>query len=110
MTHNNPLSGPGYFMQGLKMILMPQLRWLVLIPLVINILVFGGIIYSASGYFSGWMAELTGWMPEWLALLEYLLWPLFFLVLAAVMFFTFTIIGNFIAAPFNALLAEKVQR
>ncbi|WP_419535130.1 sulfate transporter CysZ [Endozoicomonas sp.] len=110
MMHNTPLSGPGYFIQGLKMIALPQLRWFVLIPLVINILVFGGIIYWASGHFSLWMGQLTGWMPEWLAFLEYLLWPLFFLALAAVMFFTFTIIGNFIAAPFNALLAEKVQR
>ncbi|MBO9496379.1 sulfate transporter CysZ [Thalassotalea sp. G20_0] len=110
MIHNTPASGPGYFIRGLKMILLPQLRWFVLIPLVINILVFAGIIYWASGHFSVWMEQLTGWMPEWLAFLEYLLWPLFFLALAAVMFFTFTIIGNFIAAPFNALLAEKVQQ
>ncbi|WP_299733693.1 sulfate transporter CysZ [uncultured Endozoicomonas sp.] len=110
MTNKNTLSGPGYFAQGLSMIFLPQLRWFVLIPLVINILVFGGIVYGASSYFSGWMQQLTGWMPDWLAFLEYLLWPLFFLALAAVMFFTFTIIGNLIAAPFNALLAEKVQR
>lgn len=51
-----------------------------------------------------------GWLPDWLTFLEYLLRPLFFLALAAMIFFTFTTIGNFIATPFNALLAEKVQR
>ncbi len=110
MTLNNSLSGPGYFVQGLAMIVLPQLRWFVLIPLLINILVFSGMVYWASGYFSQWMTRLTGWIPQWLSFLEYLVWPLLFLGLAAVVFFTFTIIGNFIAAPFNALLAEKVQR
>lgn len=110
MIDKNPLSGSGYFLQGLRMILLPQLRWFVLIPLLINILVFTGMIYWASGYFSLWLEQMTGWLPQWLAFLQYLLWPLFFLALAAIMFFTFTIIGNFIAAPFNALLAEKVQR
>lgn len=110
MTATNTLSGPGYFVQGLKMITLPQLRWFVLIPILINILVFSGMIIWASGRFSIWMDQLTGWMPEWLAFLEFLLWPFFFLALAAMGFFTFTIVGNFIAAPFNALLAEKVQR
>lgn len=110
MNLNNPLSGPGYFARGLAMIVLPQLRWFVLIPLLINILVFSGMVYWASGYFSQWMTRLADWIPQWLSFLEYLVWPLLFLGLAAVVFFTFTIIGNFIAAPFNALLAEKVQR
>ena len=92
------------------MVFLPQLRWFVLIPLIINVLVFGGIIYWAANHFSAWMADLTSWLPQWLAFLEYVVWPLLFLALAAMIFFTFTIIGNFIAAPFNAILAEKVQR
>ena len=92
------------------MILLPQLRWFVLMPLIINILAFGGVIYWTSRHFSLWMAQLMGWLPDWLTFLEYLLRPLFFLALAAMIFFTFTTIGNFIATPFNALLAEKVQR
>ena len=92
------------------MIFQPRLRWFVLTPLVINVLTFGVLMYWASGYFSQWMEHLTGWLPQWLSFLQYLIWPLFFLGLAAIIFFTFTIIGNLIAAPFNALLAEKVQR
>ena len=104
------LSGPGYFFAGLNMLLLPQLRWFVLMPLLINVLVFGGISYWVSGQFSQWMGVLTNWLPEWLAFLEYLIWPLFFLMVVAMVFFTFTLVGNLIAAPFNALLAEKVQQ
>ncbi len=104
------LSGPGYFFEGLRMLFLPALRWYVFIPLLINIVVFSAILYWTSGLFTGWMEALTGWMPDWLAFLEYLVWPLFFMCMMATVFFTFTIIGNLIAAPFNALLAEKVQR
>ncbi|MGB0360666.1 MAG: EI24 domain-containing protein, partial [Endozoicomonas sp.] len=61
MMNKKILSGPGYFAEGLSMIFLPQLRWFVLIPLIINILTFGGIISWASGYFSDWMQQLTGW-------------------------------------------------
>ena len=91
------------------MLFIPQLRWYVMMPLTINILVFGGIIYWALGQFSHWMAALTGWLPQWLSFMEYLLWPLLVLAILGAVFFTFTILGNLIAAPFNALLSEKVQ-
>ncbi len=92
------------------MIFNPALRWFVLLPLLINIGVFSGIVYWASRQFSAWMDFLLGWLPEWLGFIEYALWPLFFLGIVAVVFFTFTVIGNLIASPFNALLSEKVQR
>ena len=110
MNKNIPLSGPAFFLEGLKKIADPALRWFVLWPLLINIIVFSGIIYWASQQFSVWMDTLIGWLPGWLSFLEYALWPLFFLGIVGVVFFTFTVIGNLIASPFNALLAEKVQR
>ncbi len=110
MNKNAPLSGPSFFLEGLRMIFNPALRWFVLWPLLINIVVFSGIIYWTSQQFSFWMETLIGWLPSWLSFLEYALWPLFFLAIAAVVFFTFTVIGNLIASPFNALLSEKVQR
>ena len=50
------------------------------------------------------------WLPEWLSFLSFIIWPLFALVLAIGMFFTFTLVANLIAAPFNGFLAEKIQR
>ncbi|PJE80956.1 Sulfate transporter CysZ [invertebrate metagenome] len=91
------------------MILKPTLRWYVLIPLVINLIVFSGMLYGAYHQMNIWITQLISWLPGWLGFLEFLLWPFFTFVIIGMVFFTFTIIGNFIAAPFNALLAEKVQ-
>lgn len=88
----------------------PALRWFVFLPLLINVFVFSAIVYWTSQQFSGWMATLMGWLPEWMSFSEYLLWPLFLLGIIVSVFFSFTIIGNLIASPFNAILAEKVQR
>ncbi len=110
MKTSPTLSAPGYFFTGFKMLLLPQLRWFVFIPLLINIVVFGTLSVWASTQFSQWMDSLTDWLPDWLAFLEYLVWPLFVLMIVAIVFFTFTVIGNLIAAPFNALLSEKVQK
>jgi CysZ protein len=37
------------------------------------------------------------------------LWPLFAITLVLIIFYTFTVIANLIASPFNGLLAEKVE-
>ncbi|MET4695593.1 sulfate transporter CysZ [Endozoicomonas lisbonensis] len=103
-------SGPGYFLEGLKKLPDPDIRWFVLFPLMLNLLVFGGLIYLTFRQFSIWMEDLFGWIPTWLSFLEYLLWPILSMAVLGVVFFTFTILGNLIAAPFNGLLAEKVQR
>ncbi len=38
------LSGPQYLREGLKLILSPGLRLFVLLPLTINLLLFGGLV------------------------------------------------------------------
>ena len=48
-------------------------------------------------------------LPDWLAFLEYLLWPLFVALVLLIVFFTFTLLANIVAAPFNGFLAEKVE-
>ena len=110
MNTTHSVSGHGCFLEGLQMLLKPELRGYVIWPLLINVVVFSGIVYWSSGLFSQTMDSLISWLPDWLAFLEYLFWPLFFLMMLAIVFFTFTLIGNLIAAPFNALLSEKVQQ
>ncbi len=48
-------------------------------------------------------------LPDWLSFLSYILWPLFVALLVLMVFFTFTLVANIIAAPFNGFLAEKVE-
>ena len=103
------LSGPQYLGEGLKLILSPSLRLFVLLPLAVNLLLFGGLIWFASHEFSLWVDALMPSLPDWLSFLSYLLWPLFVALVLLMVFFTFTLLANVIAAPFNGFLAEKVE-
>jgi CysZ protein len=105
---NNPMAGGSYLMEGLRLVLRPGLRRYVFVPLLINILVFSAIGWLGFTLFSDfldWMLPETGW----LSYLRWLLWPFFALVLVLITFYTFTTIANLIAAPFNSLLAERVE-
>ena len=103
------LSGSQYLSAGLKLVLSPGLRLFVLLPLTINLILFVALISLAVRQFSGWLASLMGSLPGWLSFLDFLLWPLFVVLLLLMVFFTFTLLANIIAAPFNGFLAEKVE-
>jgi len=95
--------------EGLKLVLSPNLRLFVLLPLAVNLLLFGGLIYFAGHQFGMWLDALMPTLPDWLSFLSYILWPLFVALLVLMVFFTFTLVANIIAAPFNGFLAEKVE-
>jgi CysZ protein len=94
--------------QGLRIIARPGLRQFVLIPLLLNILIFSGLAYLAGTYFDDFMNR---WLPTdpWLEFLRWILWALFAVAYAVAMFYSFTLIANLIASPFNALLAARVE-
>ncbi|MBK5968974.1 MULTISPECIES: sulfate transporter CysZ [Thiorhodovibrio] len=104
-----PLTGARYLLTGLRLIGRPRLRPFVAVPLAINTLVFVLAITFGVGQFEHWMNLMTARIPDWLDWLEWLLWPVFVLVLLVLVFYTFTLVANLIAAPFNSLLAEKVE-
>lgn len=103
------LSGPQYLREGLKLVLSPGLRLFVLLPLTLNLLLFGALIGFALRQFGVWVELFMPNLPSWLSFLEYLLWPLFVVLVLLMVFFTFTLLANLIAAPFNGFLAEKVE-
>ncbi|MFC5699117.1 sulfate transporter CysZ [Pseudomonas sp. GCM10022186] len=103
------LSGPQYLGEGLKLVLSPGLRLFVLLPLTVNLLLFAALIGFAVQEFSGWVDAFMPSLPDWLAFLQYLIWPLFVLLVVVLVFFSFTMLANVIAAPFNGFLAEKVE-
>ena len=103
------LSGPHYLREGLHLVLSPGLRLFVLLPLSINLLLFAALIGLALRQFGLWVDYFMPSLPDWLAFLEYLLWPLFVALVLLIVFFTFTLLANIVAAPFNGFLAEKVE-
>lgn len=110
----NLLKGFGHIFNGLKLITQPGLRRFVLIPLSINVTLFGGATWYLFIKFDEWMNRLLPDFPDWLSWIEtaliWLLWPLFSIMILLVIFYTFSFIANLIAAPFNSLLAEKVEK
>jgi CysZ protein len=105
---NNPVRGLRHALEGLGLIFRPGLRRFVVVPLVVNVLVFSLLIWGGIQGFGLLMQRL---LPEdaWWSSLSWLLWPLFALTTVLIVFYTFTALANLIAAPFNGLLAEKVE-
>ncbi len=107
-TGNNPVIGFRYLLAGLGMLQKPGLKRYVMIPLIINIVVFtliGWLGYSQFGALLDWMLPAD----SWLSFIRYLLWPLFALATLLITFYSFTVVANIIAAPFNGILAAKVE-
>ena len=113
MSRNNPVAGSVYLFRGLSYLPKPGIRAFVVIPLLINLFLFAGAIYLLVSNFSVWVQYLIDlWLPdwEWLSFLEYLLWPLLAVLVVVGVYYGFSIVANFIAAPFNGILAEKVEQ
>ena len=107
--HHNIHHAAGYLIIGIRKLLDPKIRPFVIIPVAVNILVFGLLAWWATEKFTVVDQWLTNALPSWLSFLSFLIWPLFVIALLAVTFFTFNLVANFIAAPFNGFLAEKIQ-
>lgn len=105
---NNPIQGIGHAMTGLRLLFKPGLRRFVIIPVLVNIVVFSALIWGGVMLFDDYMQRLLP-ADSWLSHLSWILWPLFALTGVLIVFYTFTAVANLIAAPFNGLLAEKVE-
>lgn len=105
----NLYTGFDYLMQGFGLIRQPGLRLFVIIPLLINILIFATLITLTFNQFGEWIDFAIDWLPEFLSFLRWVLWPLAVILILVVVMYAFSIVANFIASPFNGLLAEKTE-
>lgn len=112
LDRNSLASGARYFFRGLRLLLHPQLRWFVLIPLVINCLLFAVLTTLLVQHFD----LLTRWdlpLPEILQFLEKTLkWVAWLLIVVVVLIgygYSFNIITNILAAPFYGLLSQRTE-
>lgn len=108
-TYIQQRSGFGYFFHGLALALTPGIRRFVILPLLANILLVGGALFYLFSHLDTWIEQLIGQLPDFLSWLSYLLWPLLALTILATFSYFFSTLANFIAAPLNGLLAEKVE-
>jgi CysZ protein len=102
--------GAWFMLEGLTLLFQPGIKRFVIIPLAINSIVFAIAIAFAGHWFDDSLELLTHYLPTWLHWIQWFLWPLFSLVMLIVVFFTFSILANFIAAPFHSQLALQVEK
>lgn len=99
--------GGHYFLQGWKLLFQRSLLPFILLPILINSLLMVSLIWLFVDQVVGRLEMLV---PAWLEWLNVLLMPLMLILIAVAFYFTFTSLANFIAAPFNAYLSEKVEQ
>ncbi len=108
-------SGVDYFIRGFSLIRTKGLKRFVFIPLTVNLILFSVALYFLMGQVGVGIEYVNGLIPdwEWLAWLKeglsYILWPLAVISVLLVFALLFGTLANWIAAPFNGLLAEKVE-
>lgn len=110
---NKVLRGFSYMSQGLRLIRQPGLRRYAIVPVLINTIVFACLGWWLWHRFGLWLENLpllNRWNDVWL--IGVIQGALRFIVGAALFLFalfSFTLVANLIAAPFNSLLAEKIE-
>lgn len=88
----------------------PRLLQYIVIPLLINALVFSAAVYFGLDFFAGTVAAQLPQGDAWYwAVLYWLLWLVAALLTAVLVFFSFTVVGNLLASPFNELLSERTE-
>jgi len=91
---------------GFSLLFKPGIKRFVAIPFVINLGLFSLATKLLTDQLDSWLAKL---LPDWLSWLEWLIWPLFAIAMFLIVFYSFTVIANLIAAPFNSVLSAKIE-
>lgn len=99
--------GVHYFFRGWHLLFRRSFLPFVLVPIVINVVLMSSPIGLFFYHIGDWLNFL---LPDWLEWLNVVLIPLIFLLILVIFYFAFTTLANLIAAPFNAILAEKVEQ
>jgi len=126
--NNRSFSGAQYLSKGFHLIWKPGIKKFVFIPLLINFVFLGIATVYAFNLIGDWYQALPIWLDthinsqhwyvswsaeglNWLVTtLGWLLWPLIVITVFISVFFLFGFLANWIAAPFNGLLSEAVER
>ena len=95
--------------RGFRLIRQPGIRVYAVMPLIINSVLFASLIWFGYDQFSPMVDKMMSNVPAILGFLRGIIWLIITAFTAIFVFFTFTPIANIVAAPFNALLSEKIE-
>ena len=102
------VTGFRYGTVGLRWLFRPGIRAHVLVPVLVNAVVFAAGLAWLAGYLGELQARITAWLPDWLDWLTWLMWPIAVLAALVLIWSGFTVIANLLGSPFNGALSERV--
>ncbi len=107
-------SGAQYFTKGFQLVKTKGIRHFVILPLLVNFIMLASASVWLFSKLIDWKESLYnnawGWVQWILDNLGWLIWPILFICIFLGVFYFFAIIANWLAAPFNALLSEAVEK
>ena len=103
------MSGLDCFLDGFALIRRPGLRRYFIVPVLINVVVLISLIVFSYTRFDGWVNLIMAWFPNWMSALYWLIWGMSLIVVTVLLLYSFTVIANLIASPFNAVLSIRVE-
>lgn len=109
---NHFFAGAGYFFKGVRLLMRPELRRYILVPLAINCVIFFSLTYWFIAYFDSllqWQWNLPAWLEFIEKTLKFLAWIVLGIILVITYGYLFNVITNIIAAPFYGLLAQRTE-
>ncbi|HED4470206.1 TPA: sulfate transporter CysZ [Pasteurella multocida] len=110
LSHAELKQGFHYFMMGWHLITQKGLRRFVIMPILLNIVLLSGLFWLFITQIEKMIGMLMLSIPDWLSWLSSILLIFAILMILVLFYFVFTTLSGFIAAPFNGLLAEKVEK
>ena len=105
---STPIASPAVIFEGLKLLGHTDIRWLVIIPTLLNLILFSAATWLTAAWVSDWLNWLIASVPDWLEWLVWIIWLMFVLLALVIYSFTFTVFANLIGSPFYGIIAERV--
>jgi CysZ protein len=103
------MTGAGYFWRGLVLLRQPGIRLFVIVPLLVNLVLFVLLTTLLVNRLDALHIWLAASLADWLQWLLWLLWPLVIVIWLVIYGYSFALVSHVIAAPFYGLLAERVE-
>ena len=91
-------AGFEYFVMGWHLILQKGLRRFVILPILLNVLLLGGLFWMFVSQIGGYIDGIMSYVPDWLAWLSGILLLASILMILILFYFIFTTLSGFIAA------------
>lgn len=102
-------SGMDYLSYGFRNLFTKGIKWYVLVPLVINTVLFFFLWWLALHEVSHLIAWVDQILPTWLTWMSYIFYLIAIIGMFFVTIYFYTTLAVIIASPFYSLISQKIQ-